>query len=806
MTKDKNAFKQKRNLISLAVVMALSNVSVAMADEDDAAAKGDDTEVIAITGSRVAGRTAADSAAPVDIFSAKDLRGPGDTDLGEVLRKLVPSFNIPTQPISDGSSFVRPANMRGLPPDETLVLVNGKRFHRSALVQLGGGSLSQGAQAPDTANIPSLALGRLDVLRDGASAQYGSDAIAGVMNFVLRSDTNGLETQAQYGSTSEGDGDEWKFSANYGREMTEKGFLNVTAEITQRDRTVRADQRPDAQSYIDAGIEGVPDPAMTWGTPRSKSKRLVWNFGLEFSPSDTLYLFGNYSDANSEGGFYYRNLDRDFFTDIPLDDGSTFNFLQWFPGGFTPSFGADIYDFSQVAGVKGTLASISDDLTYDISGSFGRNRIEYFLHNTINPSLGPDSPTSFHPGTLQQTEKNVNADFNYPIGSLNVAFGAEYRDETYAIMSGDQASWEIGPYSYLGIGSNGFPGYDPTQTGEWTRSNYAGYVDMEWDVSMDLMLGLAGRYEKFSDFGDTTNGKLSARYNLTDSFVLRGTVSSGFRAPTPGQSHTTNVATTFIGDDPTPVAVGTIPPTNPISEFFGGRALKPEKSTNYTLGAGWTITPDLTATIDVYRIDVRDRIGISSSIDIDDATRDQLVASGIASAADYGQIRFFTNAFDTKTQGVDLVMTYNLTSDWGDTSISLGGNYNKTEVTKIKDDRVVDADRKADLENQLPKTRVNLNVSHSIDVYRFDVGARYYSKWKNATDQQYQTFGSEVVVDASATWMATSDFSLTAGVENLFDTYPDKTLYGEGTGQKYPGGSPVNSDGMRWYLRGSYHF
>ncbi|EKE76208.1 TonB-dependent receptor plug domain-containing protein [Gallaecimonas xiamenensis] len=803
MTSDKNRKGQTLGLLSMAVMLGLGTLP-ARAEEE--AALPDETEVISITGSRVAGRTAADSAAPIDIFDGVDIRGHSNSDLGEVVRKLVPSFNVPTQPISDGSSFVRPATLRGLPPDQTLVLVNGKRFHRSALVQLSGGSLAQGAQGPDISNIPSIALKRMEVLRDGASAQYGSDAIAGVINFVLRTDSDGLETMAQYGSTQEGDGDEWKVAANLGAALTEAGFINISAEITQRDETSRGVQRPDAQSYIDQGISGVPDPAMIWGTPSAKAKRLFWNAGLDLNATDQLYLFGNYSEATSEGSFYYRNRDRDFFTDIPLDGGGTFNFLQWFPGGFTPRFGSDNYDFSQVVGLKGSLDALAEDLSFDLSGSFGRDRIEYFMHNTINPSLGPDSPVSFLPGTLQQTEKNLNADFVYPIGRLNLAFGAEYRDETYEIIAGDKASWEIGPYSYLGIGSNGFPGFDPDQTGEWTRSNYAAYLDMEWDLTDQLMLGLAGRFEDFSDFGDTTNGKFSIRYNATDDLVLRGTVSTGFRAPTPGQSHTINVATTFIGDDPTPVAVGTIPPTNPIAQFFGGKALKPEESDNISVGLGWPLTSDLTATLDLYRIEVQDRVAMSGSIDIDDATRVQLVAAGIPRADDFGQIRFFTNSFDTRTQGIDLVVNYLLSSSLGDTVINLGANYNKTEVTDIKDSTIIDADRKADIENLLPKTRVNLNLTHSIDDLKFDLGLRYYGKWKNATDQQYQTYGAELIADASATWYAMEGLALTAGVENLFDNYPDKFQYGEGTGQVYPANSAVGTDGLRWFFKANYHF
>lgn len=809
MTKDNKVKTAQRTLISAAVLMALSNINVAHADDDDAstkAKKDDNTEVIAVTGSRVAGRTAADSAAPVDIFSAKQLQSPSSNDMQEIIRKLVPSYNVQSQPISDGSSFVRPANLRGLPPDETLVLINGKRYHRSALVQLAGGALAQGAQGADISNIPSIALGRLDVLRDGASAQYGSDAIAGVMNFVLRSDTNGWETQAQYGSTKKGDGDEWKIDADYGTALSNAGFLNIATEVTQRDRTVRATQQPVAQEYSDEGLSGVPDPAIPWGTPRNKSKRLIWNGAIDMDANRQLYFFGNYSDTNTEGTFYYRNLTATLFNDITLDDGSTWSYKNWYPGGFTPSFGADIYDFSQVVGLKGNLP-VLPDLNYDFSGSFGRNRIEYFLHNTVNPSLGPDSPTDFKPGTLQQTEKNLNADFSYPIGNFNIAFGSEYRYEVYTIEEGDEASWEQGDYTELGIGSNGYPGITPEEAGEWGRASYAGYIDTEWDPSDALLVGLAGRFEHYSDFGDTTNGKLSLRYDATDSLVLRGTVSTGFKAPTPGQTHTTSVSTTFYDNSSTPVEVGTISVTNDVAKYFGAKALKPEKSTNYSVGLGWTITSDLTSTLDFYRIDVRDRIGLSSNFELSDSDKASLEASGVSGASDYGYVRYFTNAFDTKTQGMDWVTTYNLHTDLGDTNFQLAANYNKTDVTSY-DASVIDADRKSDIENELPKTRVNFNITHSIDVYKFDVGVRYYGKWKTSEDGSYdiQTFGSEVMVDTAATWMATDDFSLTASVENLFDNYPDKSKYGSSYGQIYSSYSPISIDGLRWSIKANYKF
>ncbi|WP_115717539.1 TonB-dependent receptor plug domain-containing protein [Gallaecimonas mangrovi] len=809
MTNNKHGKVPRKSLLSLAVLMALSHLSTAFADTDTTSSKAkkkdDSTEVISVVGSRFS-RSAADSAAPVDVFTAKDLQSPADNDMNDIIRKLVPSYNVQTQPLDDGSSFVRPAELRGLAADETLVLINGKRYHRSALVQLSGGSLSKGSQAPDVSNIPAIGLGRLDVLRDGAAAQYGSDAIAGVLNFVLRSDTNGLETQTEYGSTSKGDGDLWKVDADYGTQMTENGFLNVAAEITQRDRTVRAYQNSYAAEYQAEGMTGVADPATPWGTPRNKSKRIVWNTGLDLDAHRTLYMFGNYSDTNSEGTFSYRNLSNSIFTDVTLDDGSTFNFNQWFPSGFTPSFGADIYDVSQVVGLKGDTTPFLDGLTYDFSGTFGRNRIEYFLHNTVNPSLGPDSPTNFNPGNLQQTEKSLNADFTYPLSETwNLAFGGEYHDQVYKMEEGDYASWEEGDYPELGIGSNGYPGITPEEAGEWGESNTAAYVETEWDPTMNLMLGLAGRYEHYSDFGSASTGKLSARYNLTDNLVLRSTLSNGFMAPTPGQSHTTSVSTKI--EDDSLVQVGTVAVDNSVAKYFGAKALKPEKSVNFSFGAGWTITPNLTATLDMYQIKVRDRIGISENFTLSDEDKAALTASGVAGASDYSYIRYFTNAFNTKTRGVDLVLTYNLSSAWGDTNFSLAGNYNKTEVTSYNPD-VIDADRKASLENGLPKSRVNFNVTHSFDVYRLDLGMRYYGTWKtqDASEDEYQTFGSEVIVDTSGTWLATDKLSLTAGVQNLFDNYPDEVKYGTSAGEKYANNSPIGTDGTRWFVRANYKF
>ncbi|WP_286772089.1 TonB-dependent receptor plug domain-containing protein, partial [Sphingomonas sp. 66-10] len=387
--------------------------------------------------------TAADAPLPIDIISGDRLTQQGSADLNDVLRAEIPSLNIQRFVSNDGAVFTRPFSLRGLPPDQTLVLINGKRFHRGATVQFTNIPYIRGSQGPDLSAIPSIAIGQLEVLRDGASALYGSDAIAGVLNFRLRTNREGGTLIARYGQYYKGDGRDILLQGNVGLPFTERGFVNISAEYSNSNPTSRGIQRPDAQALIDAGVPGVPVPAQRWGNPAAEAARLFVNAGIDLTDTMKFYAFGNYSWSSGTTAFFYRNPNTSFIaTSIPLTNtrgGPRFSFRQLYPGGFTPDFGATITDSSLVGGLKGEVGS---GLTYDVSASYGRNSANYRITNTVNPSLGLSSPTSFKPGKLEQRELNFNLDLTYPIAlglaaPLTLAGGAEYRRETYEITAGD---------------------------------------------------------------------------------------------------------------------------------------------------------------------------------------------------------------------------------------------------------------------------------------------------------------------------------------------------------------------------------
>ncbi|MEM9489454.1 MAG: TonB-dependent receptor, partial [Myxococcota bacterium] len=585
-----------------------------------------DEEVIVIVGSRRRVRSRTDTLAPVDVLDVGDLESQGASDMGDMLRTLVPGFNLNEQPISDAATLIRPANLRGLPPDMTVVLVNGKRRHRGAVISFLGGGVADGAQGVDTSVIPSIALSQVEVLRDGAAAQYGADAIAGVVNFVLRKNREGVRFQAQYGSTYAGDGDTLTVAANWGLPLTDRGFLNVSAEYSATDPTSRSIQRSDAAQLREDGNLAVADPAQIWGAPEvSDNVKLFFNAGIDVGEKGHTYLFGNFARRSVLGGFFFRNpntrsgvfsnddgetilvgdltpgddqtcpvvpVGDDELLEAVINDPNCFVFNELFPGGFTPQFGGDISDLSLVGGVRGELPS---GLRWDLSAGVGQSDASFIIQNTVNASLGPETPTSFRPGDYRQTDQNLNLDLVYPlklVREINIAGGLEYREEKFTVTEGDRASFEIGPLFDQGfsIGSNGFPGFSTDQASSFRRRNVAGYIDVEGDILPQWPAGLAVRAENFDTFGSTFNGKLSSRYNiLRDSGVfntlaVRIIAGTGFRAPTPGQANITNVSTEFNVELGDLVNRGTIPPTNPIAQARGGKELEPETSIN--AGAG----------------------------------------------------------------------------------------------------------------------------------------------------------------------------------------------------------------------------
>ena len=772
---------------------------VAVAQEGDEA-----VEEIVTIGTRVKDRTAVDTAVPIDVFNQEDLDSVSSDDLIDVISRLVPSFTTARFAINDGATFVRPPQLRGMDADKTLVLVNGKRRHRAALVRLGG----FGAHGPDLATIPGVSIKSVEVLRDGASALYGSDAIAGVMNFNLKDDSEGGEIRIQTGMYSEGNESGYLVSLNQGFSLTENGFLNISLELSDNEPTSRGKRyqqtigssglapweaalvsgsfdhdgdpaTPDQQRFgpdaltevyvggevvsIYAGSDGIPDDTDTryadnlqfaevsdsdltqiWGEPERDAIRAFVNAGIELDGGNQLYAFANYSDSNSNGSFFHRRPGVSQLSLLRTQDGNIYNPRNRYPAGFTPRFAGNVIDMSIAGGIRGEF---NNGMSYDFSGRFGENTIKYNLFNTLNPSIGPGSPTDFRPGDLVNDESGLNADFSMPIdvgfaSDMNFAFGFEYREEGYDVVEGDAKSYEIGPYAqpdpwnfnvdtveaaaganggvpgctlagvptqaydpdgtpgtgdeYTGcdsrdpmfnavpVGSNGFPGYGPNFTSSVSRDSWAAYFDLEADITDSLLLTLAGRYEDFSDFGTNFSVRAAGRLAVNDQLTLRGSAGTGFRAPTLGQISTTNVSTR-IDDNGFPVAEGIFPPANPAAAIFGATPLSDETSIQYTLGAAWQPTDSLTFTLDYYFIEMEDRIILSSDFTVGPAEVLLLEAAGVPGANTIAQVSFFTNDVDTETSGIDLVASYDLEWGGGNTSFAIAANFNDTEITRRTD-------------------------------------------------------------------------------------------------------------------------
>ncbi len=810
-------------------------------------------EEVVVVGSRRQDRSASDSPVPVDVIGGDEFTNRGDSDMDSLLASLIPSYNVSQQPISDAATLVRPANLRGLPPDATLVLVNGKRRHRASVISFLGGGLSDGSQGPDISVIPAIALDRVEVLRDGASAQYGSDAIAGVINFVLKSDPSGGRVEAKFGEFYEGDGQSRLLAGNIGLPLTDAGFANFSLQWREADDTSRSVQRSDAQGLIDAGNTNVANPAQIWGAPEVKDDWTFFgNLGLELGNGSEAYMFGNYSERKVEGGFFFRNpntrpgvfnLDGDQnellvadFTGgtggcpaVPIENNvpnagalaavdanpNCFAFNLAFPGGFTPRFGGELVDSSIAFGIRGDMDS---GWFYDASVVLGRNDVNFAISNTINPQLAAQErniPTSYFPGSYTETDTVVNFDMSKPFavdafyGDLNFAWGLEYRREQFKIENGDPNSFYVDPIlapQGFGIGSNGFPGFKPEDAGENSRGSWAAYIDMEADLVENFLLGFALRYEDYDDFGDTINGKLAARWQITDVFALRGAVSTGFRAPTVGQANVRNVTTAFTNGFLTDEA--TLPPTNPISVLKGGVPLDPEESVNLTVGAVFNFDA-LNLTIDYYNIEVTDRIALTSTQELTDAERAILVAQGIAEAQTLGGVRFFTNDFDTTTQGVDVVLTW--PTEWfgGATSWSLIGAWNETTVDEFNPD-IIDPDvRVRQLEENLPNLRGALTFNQINGAWRFLARLNYYDGFFEPHLQDATlpiNAKSRWFLDAEVAYTFSEAVTVVLGAQNLFDEYPTENPWADIVGAQYPESSPYGFNGGFWYLRAVWDF
>jgi len=865
-------------------------------------------EEIVTIGTRREARSAADTIAPVDVIGANDIRDQAGVDISDLIRTVVPSYQVNTQPISDAATIVRPANLRGLSPDNTLVLLNGKRRHRAAVISFLGGGISDGAHGPDIGVFPTIGLKQVEVLRDGASSQYGADAIAGVMNFNLRDDREGGSVEVKWGSTYEGDGDNMRIGANLGFPLGDSGFFNVSGEFAEADGTFRSVQRDDAAALIAAGNSAVAsrdvntitdEVVQYWGAPEVNDDiKLFFNSAFQISENVEGYAFGNYAERNVEGGFFFRNPTNrggvfagpevnaatgaamdggvasvlvgdlsvntagDCPAGIPLTagggllpdpgilaqvtaDANCFSFVELFPGGFTPRFGGDVEDTSLVFGVRGQL---ENGLSYDVSYSYGQNEAAFFIRNTINASLGPNTPTSFNPGVYTQTDNNFNIDLNYSMpvagfaSDLNIAGGFEYREEEFDIQAGDPASFQIGPLAAassafptgqgFSSSSNGFGGF--TQSTNDKQDNTALYIDLEADVTDSLTLQAAVRYEDFNTFGDTTNYKLGGLFRASDTTVFRATISTGFHAPTTGQANVTNVTTQAVGG--VLVDQGTLPLSSAAGQFvndqLGGRfTLGPEDATNISIGAGFEIG-SVSFTVDYFNIEVDDRIAITDQQDFrgllsnvaagagvaipDGAQTSQILnalnAAGALNAADFAgsedlvSFGFFANDFDTETEGLDIIASTPIDLGSGATTLSLALNYTDTTVTRrgnLSDTRL------RQLEENLPNVKGNLSLRHSAENWRALGRINYHSDYFEAhLDDGTLPIeaGSEVTIDVEFGYNFNDNTEVVVGVANLFDALPAENEFRGIVGSQFPATAPFGFSGGQYYVRAKYDF
>ncbi|WP_165721855.1 MULTISPECIES: TonB-dependent receptor [unclassified Pseudoalteromonas] len=816
----KPLFKLQQSVPQILLAMSasaalLGSLSVNAAEQDTKAEEN--IEQISVIGSRRLGRTVEDSAVPIDIIGADALKNSGFTETNALLSSLLPSFNFPQASLTDGSDHVRPAQLRGLAPDHTLVLVNGKRRHSNALLNLNG-STGRGSSSVDLNAIPANAIARIEVLRDGAAAQYGSDAIAGVINIVLKSASSGGSVAAIYGanvtemdgvpqleSVSEGsdgnlafteggdrsltDGQTLTLQGNMGFELGDNGFFNISTEYRDRHSTNRSDY-DNRENYARLD-DGSLDPREltvnrynhNFGNGDVEDFSMFYNAGYQLTNDIDLYSFGSYSKREGEGGGFYRRA------------SDSRNIEEVYPDGFLPVITSDINDFSLALGAKG----FANEWNYDVSAVYGQDAFEFGVTNSLNTSYGPTSQTSFDAGTLTYDQLTLNVDFSREVdvsfleSSVNVAVGAEYRREGYQIDAGEEASYAQGTFGPGGAvtdpvdgpfgaaGAQVFPGFTPESEGDNSRHNVSLYIDLETYLTDDWNLAVAARYEDYSDFGDTLNGKIATRYSLTEDLALRASVSTGFRAPSLQQQYFTSVATVFVDGEPT--ETGTFAPSSDVAKALGSPGLDAEEATNYGVGFTWSTDFNFSLSVDYYQILIDDRIVLSNNLS-GDAIADLLQGTGA------NQGRFFLNAIDSKTRGVDVVASYNVATDgYGDLAFNLGYNYGKNEVTNIIDppaelqgagfdqDNLFSGTELRRFEVSTPRNKYNLSATWTNDDIRTTLRTTRYGETQDPSDnpERNEVLKPKWITDLDVAYSLSENVSLSLGANNIFDVYPDAT-------------------------------
>ncbi|MGQ0834198.1 MAG: TonB-dependent receptor plug domain-containing protein [Gammaproteobacteria bacterium] len=802
--------------------LGAAGVGLAAATGALAAEEEERLEEVVVVGTRTSGHSVDESLAPVDLVLPDSLRRsaavPGE--VGAALQSLLPSFNLPRQSNSNFADVVRPAQLRGLSPDQTLVLVNGKRRHTSATLTTES-KLGKGTSPVDFNAIPVGAIKRIEVLRDGAGAQYGSDAIAGVVNVVLKDSAEGGEATASFGQhrtdfeptdDSVHDGDTIFASVNAGFGAG-SGFVNLTAEYRDRDTTLRSgpDQIPFFENQTPPNLALQGTQTHKAGDGRIEDILLMFNSGLELAGDLELYSFGGYSNRDADGANFFRYPD------------SSANVPSVFPDGYIPVLEAEVVDMSLAAGLRGPLAS---DWKWDASAVYGVNDFDHDITNSLNASLGAASPTRFDVGEYKLSQLMLRFDMSRPfeLGGLsqpvNLAWGVEYRTETYETEPGDPESYIAGPVVGAPIGTQAGSGLRPSETVDEDRDATSLYVDLESSLTDVFQLGIAGRFEDYSDFGSSVNGKISARYELTRSLAVRSTIGTGFRAPALTQAFFRGSTTSF-GEGGQLEQVLNLPTNDPIAQLLGASELEAEESVNYNLGFVYRNEARFRVAVDFYRIDIDDRITLSERIGGDAVTA--FIESSVGIPGVLG-VRFFTNAVDTETDGFDVTADYAF--DLGAGSLALGAAYSRSDTEVVQVDPnppVLDSlgvgavlfgvEELNTLESAFPEDKLILTALWTRA--RWSVLARG-TRYGEATRvfnfgggfEPEQTYGSEWGVDLDVEYRVTEEFRVAIGANNLLDEYPDLSsadinFFGN---LPYDVLQPITFNGAFYYLRTSYRF
>lgn len=779
---------------------------------------------IVVTGTRTVGRSRLETLAPVDVITAEVLTRQGTgTELAAALAATAPSISFPRPAITDGSDHVRPATLRGLAPDQTLVLINGQRGHVAALLNVNG-NIGRGSTAFDLNTVPSVTLGTVEVLRDGASAQYGADAIAGVINLRLREADSGGGITANYGiydteyTTARGDhsasdGEQYSLAGWVGLPLFGDGFLTLSGELQSRAPTNRSDYA--ASTAVNGG--SATTVIGRFGDPDTESWSSWFNAGKPLANGWEAYAFGGYQHRDSDAAATARAFNN------------ANNIASVYPNGFLPIIATSIDDYNIFGGVRGEAGGFD----VDISAGYGRNELDYRVENSINASLGAASPTSFDAGGLGYDQFTLAIDAVRPIEAglyepLNLAVGVEYRRESFEVTAGEPASYVRGTAgtAAAGGGAQGFPGFQPSNVTDEDRNNISAYVDLEGRFSEQFTLGVAGRYEDYSDFGDTLTGKLSARYDFTPAFALRGAVSTGFKSPALQQQFFSYVASNLVATSQGVVIQqnGSFRVTDPTAIALGAKPLEPETSTNYSAGAVFR-NGGFELTVDTYLIEIEDRIIYSETLGVTRPSQSAASTAAIqALLAPLGVAgaRFFLNGVDSETSGVDVVARYRTVQDFGRFDFTLAGNFNKTLVLRRppvpanlaiapSDAFLFDRGSQLAFEEGTPEQKIVASVDWSLDDWAISAKGTSYDSvlvGNNNSALDYQT-GAAVLIDLEGRY--TFPFGVTAalGVNNLTDEYPSATptaLNGATGSVGYPSFSPYGFNGRFFYGRVSYSF